>query len=114
MFGIQSVLLDWGWRFSAHVWIDATAGIAIGIRRRLGRVKHIDTVFLRVQAMITEGAVTLGKKPTKEMLADFLTKHVDAATMLNCMTGFGDEVPVRREHADLKSANSEFDKSMIE
>ena len=72
MFGLQSVLLDWGWKFSAHVWMDATAGIAIGSRRRLGRVKHIDTVFFWVQAMISEGAVTLGKKPTKEMLADLL------------------------------------------
>ena len=39
--------------------------------------------------MVTEGKVSLGKKPTKEMLADFLIKHVDAATMLNCMTGLG-------------------------
>ena len=69
--------------------MDATAGIAIGNRRRVGRVKHIDTVFLWVQAMVTEGKVTLGKKPTNEMLADFLTKHVDAATVLNCMTGLG-------------------------
>ena len=37
--------------------------------------------------MVTEGKIALGKKPTKEMLADFLTKHVDAATMLNCMSG---------------------------
>ena len=34
-------------------------------------MKHIDTVFLWVQTMVTEGKVTLGKKPTKEMLADF-------------------------------------------
>ena len=52
-------------------------------------MKHIDTMFFRVQAMVTEGKVSLGKKPTKEMLADFLIKHVDAATMLNCMTGLG-------------------------
>ena len=43
-------------------------------------MKHIDTVFLWVQAMVTEGKISLGKKPTKEMLADLLTKHVDAAT----------------------------------
>ena len=49
--------------------------------------QHIDTVFLWVQTMVTEGKISLGKKPTKEMLADFLTKHVDAATMLNCMAG---------------------------
>ena len=87
--GLQSVLLDWGWKFNVHVWMDATAGIAIGSRRGLGRVKHIDTVFLWVQTMVTEGKISLGKKPTKEMLADFLTKHVDAATMLNCMSGLG-------------------------
>ena len=48
-FGLQSVLLDWGWKFNAHVWMDATAGIASGSRRGLGRVKHIDTLFHRRQ-----------------------------------------------------------------
>ena len=52
--------------------MDATAGIAIGSRRGLGRVKHIDTVFFW-KAMVTEKKISLGKKPTKEMLADFLT-----------------------------------------
>ena len=47
MLGLQSILLDWGWKFKAHVWMDATAGIAIGSRRGLGRVKHTDTAFLR-------------------------------------------------------------------
>ena len=50
-------------------------------------MKHIVTAFLWVQAMVTEGKISLGKKPTKEMLADFLTKHVDAATMQSCMAG---------------------------
>ena len=89
MLGLQSILLHWGWRCEAHVWMDATARIAIGSRRRLGRVKHIDTVLLWVQAMVTEGKISLGKKPTKEMLADLLTKHVDAATKLNCVAGLG-------------------------
>ena len=69
--------------------MDATAGIVIGSRRGLGRVKHIDTVFLWVQALVTDGRITVGKKPTKEMLADFLTKHVDAATMKMCLAGLG-------------------------
>ena len=63
--------------------MDATAGTAIGSRRGLGRVKHIDTVFLWVQTMVTRGKISLGKKPTKD---DILTKHVDAATMLNCLS----------------------------
>ena len=39
--------------------------------------------------MVTEGKITFGKKPTKEMRTDFLTKHVDAATMQSCMAGLG-------------------------
>ena len=57
MLGFQSILLDRGWKF-----------IAIGSRRGLGRVKHVDTVFLWVQATVTEGKISLGKKPTKECL----------------------------------------------
>ena len=87
MLGLQSMLLDWGWKFNAHVWMDATAGIAIESRGGLGRVKHIDTVLLWVQTKVTEGEISLGMKPTNDVLADFLTKHVDAATMLNCVFG---------------------------
>ena len=78
-----------GMEVQIRVWMDATAGIAIGSRRGLGRVKHIDTVFLRAQASVTESRVTLGKKSTKEMLADFLTKHVGSATMSTCLSGRG-------------------------
>ena len=39
--------------------------------------------------MVTEGKISLGKIPAKEMLADYLTKHVDAATMQSCMAGLG-------------------------
>ena len=85
--GLQSILADWGWKFGSLIWMDATTGIAIGSRRGLGRVKHIDTVFLWVQAVITDGRIALGKKVTTEMLADFLTKNVDAGTMMMCLRG---------------------------
>ena len=87
MLRLQIVLLDWRRKFKVDVWRDVTAGSAIGSQRGLGRVKHSDTVFLWVQAVVIEGKISLGKKPTKEMLVDFLTKHVDAATMLKCVTG---------------------------
>ena len=50
---------------------------------------HRHSVPSGLQAMVTECKISLGKKPTKEMLADILTKHVDAATMSNCMTTVG-------------------------
>ena len=39
--------------------------------------------------MVTEGKISLSKQPTKQMLADFLTKHVDVATVQSCMAGLG-------------------------
>ena len=27
--GLQSILLDWGWKLNARAWMDATAGIAM-------------------------------------------------------------------------------------
>ena len=67
--------------------MDATIGIAIGSRRGLGKVKHVDTVYLWVQDLFSSGRIKLGKKPTLEMLADFLTKNVDAKIMQMCLTG---------------------------
>ena len=44
--GDFSLAEDWSVKLAAHAIMDATAGIAIGSRRGLGKVKHIDTVFL--------------------------------------------------------------------
>ena len=62
-------------------------------------MKHVDTVFLWLQAMVTESKISLSKKPTKEMLADFLTKHVDA----KLHGRIWNEIPVKREQANLES-----------
>ena len=87
MLGAISLAKDWGVAARGHVWMDSTAGIAIGSRRGLGKVKHIDTVFLWVQEVINAGRVAVGKKHTTEMLADILTKSVGVATMTEMLKG---------------------------
>ena len=87
--GLISILKDWGWIFRGQVLMDATAAIAIGSRRGLGKIKHIDTAYLWVQHVYNEGKLTLGKRDTKSMLADFLTKAVDETTILRCLPGLG-------------------------
>ena len=47
--GEKAMLSDWDIGVDVQLWMDTTAGIAIGSRRGLGRVKHIDTVFLWVR-----------------------------------------------------------------
>ena len=71
--GEKAMLADWDISVDVQLWMDATAGIAIGSRRGLGRVKHIDTVFLWVQEVVRQGRVKIGKKDTKEILADMLS-----------------------------------------
>ena len=63
--GVVYMGADWGISLKGHIWMDATAGIAIGSRRGLGKVKHIDTVFLWVQEVVGQGRVSLGKKGTE-------------------------------------------------
>lgn len=89
--GYQSLAKDFGVALKIHVWMDARAGAAIGSRRGLGKVKHIDTIFLWVQDFINQQKVTLGKKHTSENLADVLTKLVDASTLRKFMVAMGFE-----------------------
>ena len=69
----------------------STAGSAMGSRRGLGRVKHIDTVFLWVQEVIGSGRVSVGKQGTKEMLADILTKPMSQPVLRQMIQGLGFE-----------------------
>ena len=75
--GEQSVLKDWGVWLPIQCWLDSNTGLAIASRHGLGKVKHIDTVFLWVQEAVNSGRIALGKKPTVDMLADMLTKPLD-------------------------------------
>ena len=72
--GEQSMLKDWGICCPLVINMDATSGIAIGSRRGLGRVKHIDTSFLWIQDCVQEGKISLRKRSTQEMWADLMTK----------------------------------------
>ena len=89
LLGMSSACLDFGMKVGIEVNLDATTGIAIGSRRGLGKVKHISTVFLWVQDLVTEGRLQLSKKHTSEMLADFLTKPTAESITANCLNGLG-------------------------
>ena len=85
--GEQSVLRDWGLWFPIHIWMDSTTGLSIGSRHGLGRVKHLDTIFLWVQDAVNAKRISLGKQPTLKMLADLLTKPLDQARVRTLLEG---------------------------
>ena len=96
--GMRSMCLDFGILVGIEAFLDATTGIAIGSRRGLGKVMHIDTVFLWVQDLVPEGKLRVGKQHTREMLADFLTKPTAEAIINKCLKGLG-WIPLEGRHA---------------
>ena len=69
--------------------MDASAGIAMGNRRGLGRAKHVDTQYHWVQERTAkkEFQFLLRKEGTDRMLADVLTKAVTEEKMNTAMKG---------------------------
>ena len=68
---------------------DATAAIGIASRRGLGKVKHVDTVFLWIQERIEQMKIAIHKKHTSEMLADMLTKFLTNKEIVKHLNGMG-------------------------
>ena len=85
--GIASTAKDWGLSPSKEVTMDASAGIAMGNRRGLGRAKHVDTQYHWVQEHTAKKEFRLKKEGTDRMLADVLTKAVTEEKMNVAMRG---------------------------
>ena len=66
--GEQSLLADWNTHVSITCYMDATTGLAIGSQHGLGKVKHVDTVFLWTQQQVLSGKFKLAKRSTLDML----------------------------------------------
>ena len=83
--------------------MDATTGLAIGSRHGLGKVKHIDTVFLWAQQVVIDGKAKLYKKDTKDMLADLFTKPLDAQRSRMLLSRMNYHLSVGRRHLALSA-----------
>ena len=81
--------------------MDATTGLSIGSRHGLGKVKHIDTVFLWAQDKILSGKEKLLKKHTDDMLADLFTKPLEAQRMRKLLTNLNYHFLEGRHHLAL-------------
>ena len=99
--GEQSTLQDWGIKVSIVGYMDATRGLLIGSRHGLGKVKHIDTVFLWAQDKILSGKAKLLKKHTDDMLADLFTKPLEAQRMQKLLRNLNYHFSEGRHHLAL-------------
>ena len=99
-----SFLRDWGITIPMVGFMDAITGLAIGSRHGLGRVKHVDTVFLWAQEVVTSvraKVYQVYKKPTVDMLADLLTKPLEAQRMFILLSRMGYSLVEGRHHLAL-------------
>ena len=79
---LQEVLMFAGLgHYEIEIKVDSSAAHAFFHRRGVGRMKHIDSIILRLQDLIAAGGVRLKKIPRTQNLADMLT-HTPSAKEL--------------------------------
>ena len=83
------MLADFGMGF----WHDLTSpcGLAVGSRRGLGRLRHVQNRYLWVQQRVQEGDLRSKKEPGDTNVSDALTKPLDEKRMMNLLTMMGYE-----------------------
>ena len=75
--GLQSLLRDLGIELEIRVHTDATTGRAMGTRRGLGKVHHIEVNELWLQEKVEKGKLNILKiNKNKFNLTDLLTKYL--------------------------------------
>jgi len=77
MLGMQSMLRDMGESVGIGMKTDSAAAVGMCSRRGLGKVRHLDTQLLWLQAKIESKAISLSRVPGYTNLSDVLTKHVE-------------------------------------
>ena len=70
---------------------DMSSGLAVGSRRGLDRLRHVQTRYFWVQQRVQEGDLRLKKEPGDTNVSDALTKPLDGKRMLNLLTMMGYE-----------------------
>ena len=86
---VMSFLADWGLSARCVHGTDSSSAIVHASRLGLGGLRHMEVRFLWVQNEVRSGRVAIKKIPGVENATDVATKHVDAATLLRCLTSAG-------------------------
>ena len=85
------MLSDFGMCADVVVRTDSSSGLAVGLRRGLGRLRHVQTRYLWVQQRVQEGDFRLKKESGDTNVSDALTKTLDEKRMTNLLTMMGYE-----------------------
>ena len=89
--GLKSLAEDLGWKAEVRLWTDSSAAKAIGNRRGLGKLRHVELKWLWVQDVVKEGRVKLKTVKGTENVADHLTKPKSKAEVEELLRKVGAE-----------------------
>ena len=87
--GLQSLLLDLGWKLRIRIHSDATAAIGICRRKGIGKIRHLATADLWIQDKIRSKTLELCKVLGTDNPADVLTKYVNRQSMDKAIAAMG-------------------------
>ena len=87
--GLQSLLLDLGWKLRIRVHSDATAAIGICKRKGIGKIRHLATTDLWIQDKVRSKVIELVKVLGADNPADVLTKYVNRQIMEKALLALG-------------------------
>ena len=76
--GIQSLSKDFNRQLEIRTYTDASAALGIVGRKGLGKLRHVDTQFLWVQAAAARKSIEFSKLPGSENPSDICTKGVES------------------------------------
>ena len=79
--GFQSMLKDSGLKASVTLFTDSSAARGIIHREGLGKLRHLETGYLWLQAAVKNKRLQVRKVLGTENPADLFTKHLGAADM---------------------------------
>ena len=87
--GVQAGIHDLGDELSLEVRSDSSAALGIGLRRGLGKLKHVESRYFWLQHAVHNERLTLRKEGTKTDCADPLTKYLDRETLERHLEAIG-------------------------
>ena len=79
--GFQSMLRDLGMKVSIRLYTDSSAARGIIHRAGLGKLRHLETGYLWLQAAVRQKRLQVRKVLGVENPADLMTKHLATAAM---------------------------------
>eukprot|EP00959_Pyramimonas_sp_CCMP1952_P363148 7604569-Pyramimonas_sp.AAC.1 len=95
---------DYGMTKGLAIETDATAGRGLALRLGAGKVRHLYTQYLWVQAIYHEKLAKLNKVPGELNTADLMTKHLSGDKIDFFMDKCGFVIQEGRSELSLRAA----------